>query len=179
MKSKKELTQAELHSLLSWLDDDPEQAGKKYELIRCGLIRMFICRGCPEAEDLTDETINRVARKAETIGGNYVGDPAHYFFGVAKKVYLEYQRKTSLFVPLPPQLPDLSTPAQPDELKFKCLESCMKRFTPSEREIVWHYYQVGVGARQREALARRMGLRSCLKIHKGLSRRSIKRVMAM
>ncbi len=57
------LTQAALDSLLAWLDPDRDRAGAKYEAIRTRLIKVFVCRGCPEAEDLADETINRVASK--------------------------------------------------------------------------------------------------------------------
>src|ERR671916_839429 len=98
MQSKRELTERELLKLLSWLDPDPEQAGMKYEVIRRGLVRIFTCRGCFEADELADETINRVARKAEFLINKYSGEPAHYFFGVAKKVYLEYLRKRPSFV---------------------------------------------------------------------------------
>jgi hypothetical protein len=76
--------------LLAWLDGNNELAKKKYENLRYSLIKMFTSRGCIDAEELADETINRVARQVKTVGGNYVGDPAYYFYGVAKKVYLEY-----------------------------------------------------------------------------------------
>jgi len=72
------LTQEAFDNLLAWLDPDRERAGQKYEDIRFKLIRNFARRGCSIAEDLTDETINRVSRKALEIAQAYVGDPALY-----------------------------------------------------------------------------------------------------
>jgi RNA polymerase sigma factor (sigma-70 family) len=159
MQSKRELTQTELFNLLSWLDPDTERAGKRYELIRRGLIKMFTCRGCFEADELADETINRVAVRAESMKGTYTGDPAHYFYGVAKKVYLEYQRKRRPQVPLEVQLLERPLPEPADEFKYECLERCMQQLPPTEREIIWHYYQAGSAAAQRVALAERFGLK--------------------
>jgi DNA-directed RNA polymerase specialized sigma24 family protein len=159
MKSNRELTETELSNLLSWLDPDREQAGNKYELIRRGLVKIFASRGCFDADELADETINRVAAKAESLAGEYVGNPAHYFFGVAKKVCLEYQRKSPSFVSLDLHLLELRAAESSDELKFMCLDRCMQQLSPAERELVWHYYQVGGGAAQRQALAKRLSLK--------------------
>jgi hypothetical protein len=82
---------AAFEQFLFWLGPDPESAGKKYELIRDRLIMMFRARRCVFAEDLADTTFERVARKLTDLTTEYTGDPARYFYGVAKKVYLEYQ----------------------------------------------------------------------------------------
>jgi len=93
MKNQWVVTQQAFDSLLNWLDADRESAGSKYEKIRVRLIKIFTCRGCGEADDLADETINRVTAKLGEIAENYSGDPALYFYGVAQKVHLEYLRK--------------------------------------------------------------------------------------
>jgi hypothetical protein len=49
------------------------------------------------AEELADEVINRVSKKLPQIVDIYVGDPALYFYGVARKVHREYLRKGSTF----------------------------------------------------------------------------------
>lgn len=159
MKTNRELTETELNNLLSWLDPDRDRAANKYELIRRGLIMMFTRRGCFEADELADETINRVAAKAEDLMREYVGDPARYFVGVAKNVCLEYQRKSPSFVTLNLHSLELHAAEPSDELKFVCLERCMQQLSPAEREIVWHYYQAGVKAAQRNALSKRLGLK--------------------
>lgn len=159
MQSKHELTEAELLQLLSWLDPDPERAGAKYELIRRGLVRIFTGRGCFEADELADETINRVARKAGALIKEYSGDPAHYFFGVAKKVHLEYLRKRPQLTVLNVHTLELPAPEPSDELKFQCLERCMNQLPATEREIAWNYYEPGAGVTGRAALAKRLGLK--------------------
>jgi len=80
--------------MLDWLDTDRERAGSKYEAIRLRLIKIFTCRGCQAAEELADETINRVIARIVEIANGYQGDPALYFYGVAQKVFLEDARKS-------------------------------------------------------------------------------------
>src|SRR5882762_2150995 len=92
MKKKWAITQEAFDGLLGWLDTNRDQAAQKYEKIRTRLIKIFICRGCGEADDLADETINRVTAKVDSIANSYTGDPALYFYGVAQKVHLEYLR---------------------------------------------------------------------------------------
>src|SRR5687767_5895715 len=93
MKNQWVVTQQAFDRLLDWLDADRDSAGSKYERIRVRLIKIFTCRGCGEADDLADETINRVTAKLGDIVESYSGDPALYFYGVAQKVHLEYLRK--------------------------------------------------------------------------------------
>ena len=156
-KREWDLTQEAFDRLLVWLDPDHERAGKRYEVIRQRLMKIFISRGCASAEDLADETINRVTRRLQEIVGQYTGDPALYFYGVAQKVYLEYvKKKTARTLP---------TPCQPDELEnieheHECLEQCLEQLTPRNRELIVGYYQ---GDKQlmilhRKGLAQRLGI---------------------
>ena len=78
-----DLTQENFDQLLAWLDPNREQAGRRYEDIRRKLVKIFVSRGCIIAEELADETINRVAMKVHEIVDTYTGDPALYFYGVA------------------------------------------------------------------------------------------------
>src|SRR5262245_4900538 len=122
MKKEWDTTQEAFERLLSWLDSDRDEAGRKYESIRQRLIRIFTCRGCGEAEDLADQTINRVTRKVEEIESSYLGNPALYFYGVAQKVHLEYLRLQHKRLPDPPALSD-----DDDEAEYECLDRCMQR----------------------------------------------------
>src|SRR5215212_10225203 len=116
------LSQECFDALLGWLDSDREQAGIQYEAIRRRLIKIFTGRGCAEAEDLADETINRVASKLEEIKRDFRGERARYFYGVANKVQLEYMRRK---YPQPPViLPDDSNLI---EQSYRCLEHCVSR----------------------------------------------------
>jgi DNA-directed RNA polymerase specialized sigma24 family protein len=160
------LTQAALDSLLTWLDPDREKAGERYEAIRTRLIKIFTCRGCPEAEDLADETINRVTSKLGEVAEGYQGDPALFFYGVAKKVRQEYdRRKFKRAAPLTTTTttPLTTTPAPPDEEandEHDCLEMCMRALPAEQRTIVIEYYREEKRAKidNRKRLALKLGV---------------------
>jgi DNA-directed RNA polymerase specialized sigma24 family protein len=155
MKKDWTFTQESFDALLSWLDPDREQAGLKYEEIRRRLLKLFTCRGCYEAEDLADETINRVSGRLKEIENTFVGDPARYFYGVANKVHLEFQRRKHLPVPPPPVVHDGDI-----EQEYDCLEQCMQRLTPENRALVLQYYQEEKKAKidHRRQLAEQLGI---------------------
>lgn len=152
------LSQNDFDELLAWLHPSREQAGRIYEEIRQRLIKIFTYKGCPVAEDLADETINRVAKKVPEIRSTFVGHPAAYFHGVARYVYLEYVKKIP--EPLPPVL--VSEPAEPgeSEMEYICLERCMGHLTESNRELVLQYFQDEKRARieRRKELTERLGI---------------------
>jgi len=157
-RPKKEwsLTQEAFDQLLAWLNPDREQAGSRYEQIRLRLIKIFSCRGCGEPEELADETINRVIRKLPEIKERYEGDPALYFYGVAQKVHLEYTKRK----PVPTDLPPQPEPRVDAEKEYECLERCMQKLTPQNREFVIQYYQEEKRAKidNRRELAERLGI---------------------
>src|SRR5678816_2690586 len=107
--------------LLSWLDTDRDRAGERYEKIRLRLVRIFTCRGCCEADDLSDQTINVVASRIDWLIENYKGDPSLFFYGVAKKIYQEQFKKKP--PPVLPPPPDTSLV----EHECGCLEDCLKQ----------------------------------------------------
>jgi RNA polymerase sigma factor (sigma-70 family) len=150
-----DFTQDAFDKFLTWLDPDRERAAKKYEEVRRRLIKIFSCRGCPEAEDLADETINRVIRKAHDMIDSYVGDPALYFYGVARNVHLEYLRKGHAPLPLP-QI-DLT---QEKEIESCCLDECMAKLPQEQRQWVLEYYEdeKRVKIDHRKDMARRLGI---------------------
>ena len=155
IKSKWVLNQESFDRLLMWLNPDREAAGRRYEDIRFRLIKIFMHRGCPVAEELADETINRVARKVAEIESDYVGDHALYFYGVANNVFLEHVKKR----PGPLPLPD---PDPPDEKEknYRCLEKCLEHLTPQNRKIIVGYYTHEKKAKieNRKALADSLGI---------------------
>ena len=151
------VTQQAFDSLLSWLDDDRERAGQKYEKIRVRLIKIFTCRGCTEAEDLADETINRVVMKVADIRTTYEGDPALYFYGVAQKVYLEYLRRNH-----PQPIPSaISAETREDhEAQYQCLDHCVDKLSSENRNLVLRYYAEEKHAKieDRKRLADELGI---------------------
>jgi RNA polymerase sigma factor (sigma-70 family) len=131
------LTEEQFQQLLAWLDKDPTRAGLKYEEIRRKLIIIFLNRNCEEVEDLADETINRVARKVCELKDSYVGDPARYFFGVAKRIFSEHVRKVSKRRRIEP----LIVSSSDSEPRLKCLDECLDQLDPDSRELILSYYQ--------------------------------------
>ena len=155
MRREWDITQDAFDKFLAWLDPNREQAGTKYEGIRRKLIKIFTCRGCANCEDLADETINRVIRKMQDLADSYIGDPALYFYGVARIVHLEHVKKGRAPLPLPP--PD---PPEQKEQEFQCLDRCMKVLTPQNRQLMLEYYKEEKHAKivHRRELAERLGL---------------------
>jgi DNA-directed RNA polymerase specialized sigma24 family protein len=164
MKKDWELTQEALDKLLDWLDPDREQAGKKYEAIRLRLIKFFVCRGSLDADNLADETINRVTAKVDEVAADYVGAPARYFYAVAANVHLESLRKTRQD-PTPVALTAdmISVPpggVQSSEPVYRCLERCVESLSPESKELVERYYQLEKKAKidERKLLAEELGI---------------------
>jgi len=159
MKKGWVLTQEDFERLIAWLDADRETAGRKYEIIRLRLIKIFARRGCADAEDLADETINRVAAKTEAIAANYEGEPAFYFYNVAQLVHLEYLRqlKTPATIGASPIL--LGADAEKEQ-EFACLDRCLERLPSDQRDLVLQYYQRDKRAKieERRRLARELDI---------------------
>src|SRR5215213_2653383 len=129
MKKGWSLTQESFDHLLAWLGTEREEAGRRYEEIRRSLIKIFVSRGCLEPEDLADETINRVVNRLNEIEATYTGDRSLYFYGVAKKLHLEYIKRKP--VPAPPPQVEPEEPA--DERGLTCLQHCTGRLTSDNR----------------------------------------------
>jgi len=162
------IDQAEFDELLRWLDPDPEMAAQKYESIRRKLIASFSYKRCVFAEDLADETFNRVARKLPRIKEDYCGNPLSYFFGVARKIHLEQSHRTSSirFPRRPPAQDDL-------EEVFERLDDCLRQLPTSDRELILNYFQ----ADGREKIQNRKRLAEQLGIPTNLLRIRVHRII--
>ena len=57
------VTREAFERMLAALHPDSERADEQYVKIRRKLVKLFEWRGCPEADECADETINRVAQK--------------------------------------------------------------------------------------------------------------------
>ncbi|HEV2964513.1 MAG TPA: hypothetical protein VG649_21980 [Candidatus Angelobacter sp.] len=139
MKNRWTLTPDAFNRLLAWLSSDREEAGRKYEEVRQKLILFFTKRGHLEPEDLTDESLNRVAKKLESGEMNYSGDPRRDIMGFAKHVSQEDRKE-----PRPDPIEDLPVPyplPRDRELLFRCLEQCMASLSEHSRNLVSRYYQ--------------------------------------
>jgi RNA polymerase sigma factor (sigma-70 family) len=158
------LTQDDFDNLLIWLHPDRERAAQKYAEIHESLVKIFSWRGYYDAEDLADEVVNRVTSKVREIADGYVGDPALYFYGVAKKVLLECDRRES-HRPLTPDMNVPNAPAPQDEADEgtrlrECLRKCLRELDPGEREMILSYYRKSKQAKidYRKAIAEQLDI---------------------
>ncbi len=122
---------------MGWLDPDPEIAGQKYEVIRAGLIRIFVSKGFSDAEDLADITIDRVIKKLPEIRETYVGDPARYFHGVARNVIRETNRRKEVATDV---LPVSKIQEESHSDAYDCLMKCLKFLQVEKRDLIVDYY---------------------------------------
>jgi DNA-directed RNA polymerase specialized sigma24 family protein len=74
---------------------------------------------------------------------------------VARNVHLEYLKKN----PAPRPMPAADPPGQ-KELEYECLERCMEKLAPGNRELMLEYYQRERQAKidHRKQLAARLGI---------------------
>ena len=149
---------------LGWLDEGADSGGEKYLEIRRRLVNYFDRKNCPSSDELADETLNRVARRLDEEGAITGASPAHYCYIIAKYVFLEYQRQpVHRTVDLDTALIRVTEPGEPGdpaEQRFQCLDRCLERLKPDERELIVEYYR---GERRwkiehRRGLAARLGL---------------------
>src|SRR6266481_3011568 len=119
--------------LLTWLDQDRDEAWKKFEAIFEGLIKIFSWAGRRNVEDLAHEVVTRVEPKVpRLIREGYSGDPALYFYGTAYNVVREDRRNDVKFSEFDPEsglggitYPVDSDQIDPTEVRLKCLDHCL------------------------------------------------------
>jgi DNA-directed RNA polymerase specialized sigma24 family protein len=124
-------------ALLEWLDPDRDKAGRRYEVIRGGLIRMFVSHGLADAEHYADETVDRVINRLPDIREGYVDDPARYFRGVARNIVREARRRREIATD---ELPEC-LPLKPGNREMvECLSQCLKLLPPDKHDLILDYH---------------------------------------
>ena len=143
--------------MLAWLDPDRDIAGRKYETIRAGLIRIFIAKGFSNAEDLADETITRVTKRLPEIRDTYVGDPAHYFYGVARNLIHEAYRRKEIATDVTP-VAEIQITHRSDE--YDCLMRCLQFLAREKREMIldYHGYEGHIKIEIHKMMAQKLGI---------------------
>jgi RNA polymerase sigma factor (sigma-70 family) len=165
-----DLTAARLEALLSRLDTNRDRAGEKYEEIRWKLIRFFQWGSCIHAEELVDETFNRVAQRI-TSSEEEIQDVVGFLWGVAKNLRQEAIRRETRTVRLPDlhggeesfaesQVVDLfQSEASTNKKRLKCLRTCIQGLSAEERTLLLAYHAVrGRRSEARRRLAAENGI---------------------
>ena len=143
--------------LLARLDPDPQCAGERYETLRRALIVFFRGRGCEQCEELSDETLDRVARRLAE--GAQIDDPARFAYGVGLRVWQESWRRPAAR-PLEAVRALAAAPVANDGREDECLARCLARLPEADRSLILGYYAFDKREKidHRARLARELGL---------------------
>ena len=165
------LTPPAFHRLLDWLDEGTDSGGQKYLEMRERLVAYFDRKNCLTPDELTDETLNRVARRLEEEGVIESETPARYCYIVARFVFMEYLRGAQKGHAAlddirrePPgnsfAMPEANNEKEVKERMLNCLEQCTGKLEPLNREIIIRYYtgKERVKIEGRRALAEELGI---------------------
>jgi DNA-directed RNA polymerase specialized sigma24 family protein len=96
-----------------------------------------VSKGFSDAEDLADETMNRVMKKLPEIRDTYVGEPVRYFHGVARFVMREMSRRKEVAVEV---IPASSLEAEDHSDEYDCLVKCLRFLQTDKRDLILDYY---------------------------------------
>jgi DNA-directed RNA polymerase specialized sigma24 family protein len=172
VRAEEGLTRVAFERLLDWLDDGTESNGETYLEMRRRLVSYFDRRGRLSADELADETLNRIGRTLEKDGVITTTPPARYCYVVAKYVLLEDIRRERRHVPLDDARGGsvterrVMTRPEPDdgltirEQRLECLDCCLQSLKPEQRELVVEYYRDTKRQKidRRRELAARLGI---------------------
>ena len=149
-----ELNRTEFENLLNWLSQDKHEAGQKYESIRQKLLKFFEWRGCFDAEECTDQTIDRVMSKVSQGEEIRTQNQYLYFLGVARNVLLEYlkaqKKKSASLDEVPPSKMPTVDPEEIEKEQFGeeiwqkrlgCMKRCLQKLSEEKRVMITGYYQ--------------------------------------
>ena len=170
-RKKPILTQFAFARLLEWLDNGVDSHGEQYLEMRRRLVTYFDRRNRSDADELADETFNRVARTLEHTGFIATTPPARYCYVVARFVFLENHRRDRRFVPFNEPRDSGSEPRRVGPVerddspaiqtqRLDCLDRCLEELRPEQRDLAIEYYRDVRRQRieRRRDLARRLGI---------------------
>lgn len=153
-----------LESLINLLDansNGPPGAG--YQLVRMKLIKYFEWQKCVAAEELADETIDRVARKVAQ--GHQIENLMGYFYGVARLVFKEYERAQlrhqRAVADLLRSTEDVHDDDEAAIPRLECYKKCLKELSETDSNLIVAYCQPDGRPKteRRQDLATKLGIR--------------------
>jgi RNA polymerase sigma factor (sigma-70 family) len=130
--------QQAFEELFRTLEPEAESVAAGFERCRRKLVKFFIWRHCMDADELADETISRLLKRAETqISAD---KPYSFVYGIAANVFREYSRRrkergevASIDEIL--EIPDHSRSEADD-----CQQHCLDRLPEDKRQLLLRYY---------------------------------------
>lgn len=133
---KKEITSEKFSRFLAWLNPDEDAAAEEYERLRFRLSTFFAQRQSLHADELADETINRVIQKSAE---EEIENKLAYCYGVARNVYRESLRRDRPHT----EIDDVTLAApEPEELSLsrECLDKCLAELPAESRNLILDYF---------------------------------------
>lgn len=161
-----DLREQTFRRLLAWLDQGVDTNGQSYLAIRERLLGYFDRKNCLHADELADETLNRVARRLDEEGGNIETEtPAKYCYIVARFVFMESlranERESGALDNVSRQTNVMSNEDRDRKEKMlECLDRCAAKLESSQRELIFGYYvgEQRVKIENRRSLAQTLGI---------------------
>jgi len=126
--------------LLTALDANREEAGKKFEALRRRLERFFDWRGAHAPEECADLTLDRLATKIAE--GVVVESIDAYTFAIARLVFLEQSRRPEARAVSIADAPEdaLASPVAEPSPWGDCLEQCLQALPADQQRLILRYY---------------------------------------
>lgn len=135
-KANKEVTREKFANFLKWLSPDGDSAGEEYERLRFRLYTFFSQRQCSLADELADETINRVILKSSE---ENIENKLAYCYGVARNVYRESLRKQRTHLDIEEVTIAAKAPEE-QSISSECLDKCLEELSPENRNLLLDYF---------------------------------------
>jgi len=163
-----ELSQEDLDRLLTKLDPNPMEAGRKYEAIRKSLIKFFGSRNCRDPEQLADKSMDRLARRLATEDiqnlGSYARQIAKFvvleFWRAPEEISLESEQNGDNLLPTPDRVNEFIAAPDEDEEMMDALEECLGHLDQADRDTILAFHDTIPKTKKylRELLADQMGI---------------------
>jgi DNA-directed RNA polymerase specialized sigma24 family protein len=133
-----ELHREALDRLLIALDPDREAASRQYEVLRRKLIDLFSWQKCETAEELADETLDRLARRVYE--GEAIQALERYAFGIARLVIQEDTRSRQYKERALRDFQVLEKSKSNDAQLWEAMARCLKALPEESRKLIESYY---------------------------------------
>jgi DNA-directed RNA polymerase specialized sigma24 family protein len=136
-----ELTAEAFDKLLARFSLDRDEAARQYEIARTKLIRFFQWRGAEFTDALSDETLDRVARRLDE--GVQIENLPSYIHSVAQHVWMESRKpKPTVAWDDIPEIDRQQVVEEPEsQVGLDCLDQCLESLPADSRELIMDYYQ--------------------------------------
>lgn len=148
-RKRTELAREDWEALMAALAPDRAAAGQKYEALRRRLTNLFAWEQCELPDALTDEAMNRLARKVHE--GVEIPHIDRFAFGIARMLIHEHKRAEQRRQTAVREFQ--SAAASTDDATLDAMHDCIGKLPRERREVIESYYR-----EDRAQLAARLGI---------------------